>query len=261
MNSVLTIAGSDSSGGAGIQADIKTIHRMGLHALSAVTAVTAQNSIGVTAAYSVPTGIIREQVEGVVKDASPRAVKIGMLKSTDSVRLMVELIQRLGLKNVVLDPVIKASTGELLLDPQALDVLRDELLPRVHAVTPNLPEASALTGRPVRSGRDAEEAARALKALGPDAVVTGGHLEGRCVDVICDGDGTHSYSGSRLITAFTHGSGCVFSTALATALGMGFGFRRAVIRARSITRKALMNGYQWGAGPGVVNPLGTRSQP
>ncbi|MFO7783192.1 MAG: bifunctional hydroxymethylpyrimidine kinase/phosphomethylpyrimidine kinase [Thermodesulfobacteriota bacterium] len=260
MNNILTIAGSDSSGGAGIQADIKTIHRMGAHASIAVTAVTAQNSLGVTAIHTVPADIIVKQVEAVVADAFPRAVKIGMLKTADSVSTVAELIERFGLKNVVLDPVIRASTGAWLLEPEALGLFRDELLPRVHALTPNLAEASALTGRPVESRADAEEAARTLKELGPDAVVTGGHLGGRCVDTLCDGEGLHRYSGSRLATVFTHGSGCVFSTALAASLGMGAGFREAVIRARGVTRKALRQGYQLGAGPGVVNPLGTRTE-
>jgi len=199
-----------------------------------------------------------KQVEAVLADVFPRAVKIGMLKTADSVMTVAELIERFALKNVVLDPVIRASTGAWLLEPDALRVFKEELLPRVHAVTPNLAEASALTGRPVETRGNAEEAARALKEVGPDCVVTGGHLKGRCVDIICDGEGIHRYSGSRLNVTHNHGSGCVFSAALAAALGMGGGFREAVVRARGVTRGALRYGYQWGAGPGVVNPLKTR---
>ncbi len=257
MINILTIAGSDSSGGAGIQADIKTIHRMGAHASSAVTAVTAQSCLGVTAVHPVPASIILKQVEAVLADAFPRAVKIGMLQTAASVGAVIELIERFALKNVVLDPVMRASTGAWLLEPEALGLFREGLLSRVHAITPNLAEASALTGRPVQSRKDAEEAARVLKELGPNTVVTGGHLEGRCVDIICDREGLRRYSGTRLKTNFDHGGGCVFSTALAAALGMGAGFRDAVIRARSVTRKALRHGYEWGAGSGLVNPLGT----
>lgn len=257
MINILTIAGSDSSGGAGIHADIKTIHRMGAHASSAITAVTAQSTLGVTAIHPIPADIILKQVEAVLTDAFPQAVKIGMLKTADSVRAIAGLIEGFSLKNVVLDPVIRASTGAWLLEPEALLLFREELVPRAHVITPNLAEASALTGRPVESRVDAQEAALALKELGPDTVVTGGHLEGRCVDVICDGEGIHRYSGSRLKTTFDHGGGCVFSTALAAALGMGAGFRDAVVRARGLTRKALRSGYQLRAGFGVVNPLGT----
>lgn len=261
MINILTIAGSDSSGGAGIQADIKTIHSMGAHASSAVTSLTGQNSLGVTVIYAVPARIIFKQVEAVVTDAFPLAVKVGMLKTAESVSITAELIEKFFLKNVVLDPVIKASTGAWLLDPDALDVFRDKLLPRVSAVTPNLHEASALTGRVVESRRDAEEAAVALKELGPYAVVTGGHLKGRCIDVICDDAGLHRYSGSRLNTPYEHGSGCVFSSSLATALGMGYGFRDAVVRARRVTRKALRHGYKWGSGSsGAVNPLGSTTE-
>jgi hydroxymethylpyrimidine kinase/phosphomethylpyrimidine kinase len=255
MISILSIAGSDSGGGAGIQADIKTIHRMGAHALTAVTAVTVQNSLGVRAVHPVPADIIAGQVEAVVSDAFPAAVKIGMLKTGGSVRAVAELIKRLSLENVVLDPVLSASAGGRLLEPDALDALREELIPRVRAVTPNLAEASAITGLPVESAGDAREAALALRRLGPEAVVTGGHLPGGCVDTVCDDEGVHSYSGARLDTDSTHGSGCVFSTALAVALGTGAGFRQAVIRARRVTRGALRHGYRWGEGTGAVDPL------
>lgn len=253
---VLTIAGSDSSGGAGIQADIKTIHRLGAHASIAVTAVTAQGSQGVSAVFPVPGSWISKQVEAVVADAFPGAVKIGMLKTLDAVMEVSSLIERHRLANVVLDPVMQASAGGRLLDPDALESFREELVPKVDVMTPNLDEASALAARPVTTLREAEEAARVLKDLGPDVVVTGGHLPDSCVDVLCDAQGLTRLHGSRLDVPFTHGSGCVFSSALATALGLGADFREAAACARNVTREALRKGYICGEGMGVINPLG-----
>lgn len=253
---VLTIAGSDSCGGAGIQADIKTVHRLGAHALTAVTAVTAQNSLGVAAIHSVPAAFLSKQVDVLVADVFPQAVKLGMLGSAQVVREVARLIVRHGFSNVVLDPVIRASTGPGLLEEEALISLREELLPHVHVVTPNLDEASVLTGRKVRTLEEAETAARALHAAGPDAVVTGGHLPERCTDVLCDDSGLVTYDGDRLDAPCSHGTGCVFSSALATFLAEGRSVRDAVGRAQTFVHKALREGYPCGKGRGVVNPLG-----
>ena len=256
MIAILTIAGSDSSGGAGVQADIKTIHRLGAHALCAITAVTAQGSRGLSSVHPIPPGEISRQVEEAVADAFPRAVKIGMLKSPGAVKTVASLVERCGFANVVLDPVIRATAGGRLLDAEALRPFLEELVPRVDVLTPNLDEASLLSGRPVSSPGEAEEAARVLRALGPDVVVTGGHFPDRCVDVLCDGGGVHRFPGSRLETPFTHGSGCVFSSALAASLGLGMGLHAAVARAGETAREALRLGYALGPATGVVNPLG-----
>ncbi|MCF8062805.1 MAG: bifunctional hydroxymethylpyrimidine kinase/phosphomethylpyrimidine kinase [Deltaproteobacteria bacterium] len=256
MITILTIAGSDSSGGAGIQADIKTIHRLGAHALCAVTAVTTQGSRGLSSVHPVPPGEISRQIEVAVADAFPGAVKIGMLKSPGAVKTVASLIERFRLSNVVLDPVITATAGGRLLDVEALETFLSELVPRADVVTPNIEEASLLSGRPVQTLEEAEEAARSLKSLGPDVVVTGGHFPDQCVDLLFDGKGVHRFPGSRLQTTFTHGSGCVFSSALATCLGMGADLHGAVARARETTREALRLGYACGSAPGVVNPLG-----
>ncbi len=256
MITILTIAGSDSSGGAGVQADIKTIHRLGAHALCAITAVTAQGSRGLSSVHPIPPDEISRQVEEAVADAFPRAVKIGMLQSAGAVKAVASLVERCGFANVVLDPVVRASAGGRLLDAEALAPFLEELLPRVDVLTPNLDEASLLSGGPVSSPGEAEEAARALKALGPDVVVTGGHFPDRCVDVLCDVGGVHRFPGGRLETPFTHGSGCVFSSALATLLGMGTALHRAVARAGETARQALRLGYALGPAAGVVNPAG-----
>ena len=256
MITILTIAGSDSCGGAGIQADMKTIHRLGAHALCAITAVTAQNSRGVEAIYPIPAPFISKQIDAVVTDSPPVAVKLGMLQTREAVREVARLIEHHRLPNVVLDPVVRASTGEWLLDPEALDSFREELVPRVHVITPNLHEASALSGMGVETVEEAEEAARRLRALGPYVVVTGGHLPGRCIDVLIDETGLHRFSGSRVETACNHGTGCVFSSALASFLGMGAGLKDAVSRARKLVREALKYGYACGSGAGVVDPLG-----
>lgn len=256
MITILTIAGSDSSGGAGIQADIKTIHRLGAHALCAVTAVTAQGSRGLSSVHPIPPGEISKQIEEAVADAFPRAVKIGMLKSPGAVEAVASLVERCRFVNVVLDPVMRATAGGRLLDADALEPFLKELVPRVDVLTPNLEEASLLSGRPADTLEEAEEAARVLKGLGPDVVVTGGHFPGRCVDLLCDIRGVHPFPGGRLETTSTHGSGCVFSAALAASLGMGMDLHGAVARAGETTREALRLGYTLGSAAGVVNPLG-----
>ncbi len=196
-----------------------------------------------------------KQIETAVEDRFPAAVKIGMLKTHDAVRGVASAIERFGLKNVVLDPVLRASSGGVLLDPEAARILLQELVPKVDVVTPNLDEAFALAGRPVETVEDAEEASRRLRDLGPAAVVTGGHFPDQCVDVLCDGKGVLRFPGERLKRNGAHGSGCVFSSALATALGLGAELREAVGRARTFTREAIDRGYGLGAGTRVVDPL------
>ncbi len=261
MNTILTIAGSDPSGGAGVQADIKTIHRLGAHAATAVTVVTAQSSQGLQAVFPVPGPWIEKQVEAVLSDVTPQAVKIGMLKTLEAVRAVCSLIERHRLPHVVLDPVLRASAGGRLLDEEAVKPFLEELVPRVHVVTPNIDEAALLTGRPVATPGEAEEAAGVLKGLGPDVVVTGGHLPGACVDILCHAGGVERFHGNRLEAPFAHGSGCVFSSALAAGLGRGAGLRAATARAREVAREALNAGYALGNDWGVVHPLGVARFP
>ncbi len=250
---ILDIAGSDSSGGAGIQADIKTVASLQTHCLIAVTAVTAQNSLGVNSVHKVPARHISRQIETILDDLIPDAVKIGMLYSAAAVKQVAGLLRKHRLPHVVMDPVFRASTGMRLLEPGAGSVLKEELLPLAHVVTPNLDEAQILAGRKVRDIKEMVEAAKVIKAIGPDVVITGGHMEGECVDILYDGKNIHQFRGSRIDTRNTHGSGCVFSTALAVFLAKGKSLVKATNLAHDYTRRAIMDGYACGRGAGPVN--------
>jgi len=252
MKCVLIIAGSDSFGGAGIQADIKTVTSLGAHALTVLTAVTAQNSIGVTAIHKVPAYFIKKQLETVIDDIIPHAVKIGMLYSGAAVKEVARFIKKYRLPHVVVDPVLSASTGKVLMKPDALSYLKEMLLPLASVVTPNLYEAGVLTGKKIEGLKEMAEAARMIKAIGPDVVVTGGHLKGECVDLLYDGKNNHQFSGSRISTKHTHGSGCVFSTSLATFLAKEKDVIEATKMAHDFTRRAIINGYSCGTGSGPV---------
>jgi len=254
MKYVLTIAGSDSCGGAGIQADIKTITASGAHAMTAITAVTAQNSTGISSVHEIPLESICRQVEQVVKDIFPDAVKIGMLSSGPVIDTVAGLIRQFGLKNVVIDPVMRASTGRDLMDASSIRLLKDVLLPLADAITPNLHEAGILTGREIRDPAEMELAAKELKILGPHVIITGGHLEGDCIDILYDGQKIHHFQGERINTPNTHGTGCVFSSALATSLANGDDIIRATGLAHQFTRRAIKKGYPCGQGAGAVNP-------
>jgi len=251
---ILAIAGSDSCGGAGIQADVKTITSIGAHALTAITAVTAQSSLGIDAIRKIPANFISQQIESIVEDIRPDATKIGMLLTGGAVREVARMIKKYRMARLVVDPVLKASTGRRLLDREGILLLKEVLLPLARVVTPNLSEAEVLTGKKVRNLNEMEEASRAIKRLGPDVVVTGGHLQGDCVDLLYDGRDIHYFSGSRITTKHTHGSGCVFSTALATFLAMEDDIKKATELAHEFTRRAIEKGYSCGKGAGAVRP-------
>ncbi|MBW1721416.1 MAG: bifunctional hydroxymethylpyrimidine kinase/phosphomethylpyrimidine kinase [Deltaproteobacteria bacterium] len=254
MKFVLTIAGSDSCGGAGMQADIKTITSLGAHALSVLTALTAQNSMGIAECLEVPAQFVRRQFESILEDVTPDAVKIGMLGTGENVREIAGLIGEGGIGPIVLDPVLKASTGSHLLDPEAVSELKEVLFPLVSAVTPNLEEAEALTGLRIGTLEEMEEAARLIKRRGPDVVIKGGHLEGDPVDLVLAGREIHVLRGERLKSKHTHGTGCVFSSALTVFLAEGEKLPQAARRAKAFTWKAIEGGYSCGRGSGPVNP-------
>jgi hydroxymethylpyrimidine/phosphomethylpyrimidine kinase len=254
MKYVLAIAGSDSCGGAGIQADIKTITALGAHALTAITAVTAQNSMGVAAVHEVPEEIISMQIETTADDIFPDAVKTGMLSSATVIKTLARVISRYKFRNVVVDPVMRASTGQDLMDASAVALLKELLFPLASVVTPNLREAGILAGLKVATIKEMEQAAKVIKKTGPDVVVTGGHLEGACVDILYDGKDMHYFRGERIDTQNTHGTGCVFSSSLACSLAMGNNIRAAVQIAHEFTRHAIENGYPCGRGNGSVYP-------
>jgi hydroxymethylpyrimidine/phosphomethylpyrimidine kinase len=254
MKYVLAIAGSDSSGGAGIQADIKTITALGAHALTVITALTAQNSTGIDAIQRISARFISNQVRTVVEDIRPHAIKVGMLATAAAVKGVVALVKRFKLAPLVIDPVLKASTGGRLLEAEAVSVLRDELFPLAEVVTPNLAEASTLSGRSVETLGDMEWAAKAIQAMGPKVVIKGGHLAGDCVDILYDGSGLYRFGAERIRTRHTHGTGCVFSSALATYLALGHDVIEATRRAHAFTRQSIAQGYPCGSGAGVTNP-------
>ncbi len=255
MKYILAIAGSDSCGGAGIQADIRTITSLGSHALTALTALTAQNSLGIAAVHKIPASFLGKQIESILEDIFPHAVKIGMLFSAANVRTLSGLLKRHGLQNVVLDPVLSATTGKALIEASAIPLLKKTLMPLVHVVTPNLVEASMLSGRRVETLKDMEEAARTIKKTGPDVIVTGGHLRSECIDVLFDGNELTRFRSDRVVTEHTHGSGCVFSTALATFLAMSGDIRIAAEKAHGFTHTAIQKGYACGRGAGPVCPM------
>ena len=256
---VLTIAGSDSSGGAGIQADLKTLHALGVYGMSAITALTAQNTEGVTAIHTVAADFVREQIDTTVRDIQPDAVKTGMLARQDVVEVVAESADRWRFPSLVVDPVMVATTGALLLDPAAIESVRALLVPRATIVTPNAPEAAELLGMNVRTAEDQEVAARALVVdLGAQAVlVKGGDLEGdEVTDVYFDGVRLEILRDTRIRTTSTHGSGCALASAIAAHLARGESLREAVARARAWVRHGIENAPPLGHGRGPLDLSG-----
>jgi hydroxymethylpyrimidine/phosphomethylpyrimidine kinase len=260
---LLTIAGSDSGGGAGIQADLKAFARCGGHGMSAITAITAQNTVAVTGVWPLPPEAIVAQVRAVTEDIGVDAVKIGMLGNEETIAAVLEALDLVGDAPVVLDPVMVAESGARLLDEQAEDALRTLLLPRVTVVTPNVPEAQVLArsvdGGAVSGGvdDDGEPLARAIHSLGPQAVVvTGGHRE-EAIDVFFDGERMVDIPGERYPEGSAHGSGCTHSSALAAHLALGLDLLEAARKAKQIASEAVRDGLrELGAGAGPVDVFG-----
>ncbi len=255
---VLSIAGSDSGGGAGIQADLKTFAALGCYGMTAITALTAQNTVGVRAIHGVPPEILRAQIDAVVEDIGLHSVKVGMLHSPEIVQTVAQSIDRHKLVNVVLDPVMVATSGAVLIDTPAIATLVRELFTRAILVTPNLDEASLLVGRPLDSETAMEAAARELLAMGASAVLLkGGHLAGDVVSdlLVMNTGAVHWMRASRIGTANTHGTGCTLSSAIAAHLALGATLLEAVIAARVFVRGALEAGAQvrTGTGSGPLN--------
>ena len=255
---VLSIAGSDSGGGAGIQADLKAFARCGVHGMTAITALTAQNTTGVSAVHATPPAMIVEQVRQVVADIGVDAVKIGMLGTAETVAAVREALGLLepGIP-VVIDPVMVAESGSVLLDDAARTALVEQLLPLAAVITPNVPEARVLADGDAQA--DPEDLARTLHRLGPQAVVvTGGHRD-QLVDVFFDGDALERIGGPRHPDGAAHGSGCTHSSALAAHLALGHSPLEAARAARAIASDAVRDGLrELGAGPGPVDVFGLR---
>lgn len=252
----LTIAGSDSGGGAGIQADLKTFAVLGVHGTSAITAITAQNTIGVTEILELPASLVRQQIAAVVEDIGVQAAKTGMLSSSTIIAIVASAIDEYGLRNLVIDPVMVAKSGAKLLRDDAIAVLRTRLVPLAAVITPNLPEAEVLLERTIRTLAERRLAARDLVAMGPRAaVVKGGHAETDVIDVYYDGSNMVELPGRRIDTPNTHGSGCVFSAAIAAGLAKGMEPLEAVREAKEFVTEAIANSLELGGGHGPVNPV------
>jgi hydroxymethylpyrimidine/phosphomethylpyrimidine kinase len=252
MQTALTIAGSDSGGGAGIQADLKTFEAHGVFGTTAITAITAQNTLGVTRVHALAPDLVVAQIDAVIADLGAHATKIGMLANAEIAIAVADALHRHQLMHVVLDPVMVAKGGAPLLDARAIAVILRELLPLAEVITANVPEAETLTGLPIRSTAEQRDAAMALIDLGARAaVVKGGHLEGPALDVLHDGRAIHEIRAERLDTRHTHGTGCTFASAIAARLALGERLEPAVREAKAyVTRAiALAPGLGRGHGP------------
>jgi hydroxymethylpyrimidine/phosphomethylpyrimidine kinase len=253
---VLIIAGSDSGGGAGIQADIKTVTALGGFAMTAVTALTAQNTLGVQGVWPVPPAFVRQQIESVMSDLGADVVKIGMLGDAATIEVVATALAELcaGVP-VVLDPVMVAKGGHALLADAAVAGLRERLLPMCSVLTPNLPEAEALVGAPIVDEAGMRAAAALLLGMGvPTVLLKGGHLEGDVLtDLLADAGGVEAFAAPRIVTRHTHGTGCTTASAVAVGLAQGLGLRDAVVRARRYVRAAIAAAPGFGGGHGPLD--------
>jgi hydroxymethylpyrimidine/phosphomethylpyrimidine kinase len=255
MKTALTIAGSDSGGGAGIQADLKTFAAHGVFGTSAITAVTAQNTRGVVCWQALSADLVIAQIEAVAGDLGTDAVKIGMLANAAIVEAVAATIRSLDLPQVVVDPVMIAKGGDRLLEPDAVAAMRSELLPTAHVVTPNLPEAEVLADMSIRSVDEMREAGVRILRIGPRVVlVKGGHLEGpESIDIACTESGTFELRRPRIRSPHTHGTGCTLSAAIAANLARGSADREAIEAARDYLDGAIRHAPGLGSGQGPLN--------
>ncbi len=252
MKTALTIAGSDSSGGAGIQADIKTMLANGVYAMSAITALTAQNTTGVTAILNVTPEFLGQEIDSIFTDIRPDAVKIGMVSEASLIEMIAEKLRDHHAKNIVVDPVMVATSGARLISADAIDTLKQQLLPMADILTPNIPEAVELTGLPITSERDMEIAARSIfDRYGCAVLVKGGHQLNDANDLLCYSDGFRWFRGHRIDNPNTHGTGCTLSSAIAANLAKGFSLTDSVQRAKTYISGALgaMLDLGFGSGP------------
>ena len=252
---VLTVAGSDSGGGAGIQADLKTVTLLGSYGASAITALTAQNSRGVSAIHPVPPAFLAEQIDAVLSDIPIDVVKVGMLSSPENAAILADKLAAYGTRIVVLDPVMSAKGGMALLEDEALSVLKKRLIPLSYLLTPNIPEAERLTGLAISDTAGMELAARALHLMGArNVLVKGGHLsEGVVTDILFDGTGFTRFTAPRVLTRNTHGTGCTLASAIASYLALGEPLPGAVLRAKLFVTRAIKFAQPMGKGHGPVN--------
>ena len=256
MRVALTIAGSDSSGGAGVQADLKTFAAHGVYGLSAITAVTAQNTLGVTCFEAISSDLVTAQIEAVVSDLGVHAAKTGMLANAAIVEAVAAAVADLEIPLLVVDPVMIAKSGDALIDDEAVAAMKAELLARARVVTPNIPEAEVLSGIPIRSEDDRRRAARTIADLGAAAVIIkGGHLPSpdTVVDLLFEHDRFHEFEAERVKGTATHGTGCTFAAALAAQLALGNSLDAAIPLAQQYVAGAIRNASGLGRGHGPMN--------
>ncbi|MGH7775497.1 MAG: bifunctional hydroxymethylpyrimidine kinase/phosphomethylpyrimidine kinase [Candidatus Binatia bacterium] len=250
----LTIAGSDSGAGAGIQADLKTFAALGVYGTSVITAITAQNTVGVTQILELTPDLVAAQIDAVIQDIGTHALKTGMLANSAIIEIVSEKIREYRLGNLVVDPVMVAKGGDLLLRQEAIETLRSRLIPLATIVTPNLPEAAQLTGIQGTKTREIKEAAKRIIAMGARSVVIkGGHRKGPAADLFYDGEKFHELSAPRVPTAHTHGTGCTFSAAIAASLAKGEKLEKAVVHAKRYITIAIRKGFAIGSGHSPVH--------
>jgi hydroxymethylpyrimidine/phosphomethylpyrimidine kinase len=254
IHKALTIAGSDSGGGAGIQADLKTFAALGVYGTSAITAITAQNTVRVTAILALSPQMVAAQIDAVITDIGAHALKTGMLANAKIIETVVKKIQEHRLRNLVVDPVMVATSGDLLIKKNAVAALRSRLIPLAAVVTPNIPEAEELTGMALRTSEDIEESARQIVAMGAKSVVIkGGHRAGPAVDLYYDGKKFIAFHAPRIRTKNTHGTGCTFSAAIAAYLARGEKVERAVDLSKKYITAAITKAFAVGSGHGPVH--------
>ena len=250
----MTIAGSDSGGGAGVQADLKTFAALGVYGASTLTAITAQNTVAVTAVHEIPTDVITAQIDAVLTDIGADAVKTGMLSSSDIIECVCEALEVHGVQRLVVDPVMIAKSGDALLREDAIGSLRTRLLPLAMVVTPNIPEAEALTETTIVSDADVRRAAEAIVGMGARSVVVkGGHREGPATDLFYDGKEFKEFTAPRFDTVNTHGTGCTFASAVAAGLARGMVVADAVALAKDYVTEGIRHSFSIGQGHGPLN--------
>lgn len=254
MKIALTIAGSDSGGGAGIQADLKTFSALGVYGMSVLTAITAQNTVGVQAVHELPPDFVGAQIDSVMDDIGADAAKTGMLANAAIIEVVAAKIRQHGIQNLVVDPVMVAKSGDALLRRDAVQALKTLLLPLAHVVTPNIPEAEEIVGQKLETETDFRWAARAIRDLGPQyVVVKGGHRQGDAVDLLFDGNEFVALAAPRYSTQHTHGTGCTFAAAIAALLARGLAAKDAVEGAKRYLTQAIAEAFPIGRGHGPVH--------
>ena len=250
----MTIAGSDSGGGAGVQADLKTFAALGVYGASTLTAITAQNTVAVTTVHDIPTDVITAQIDAVLTDIGADAVKTGMLSSSDIIECVCEALEVHGVQRLVVDPVMIAKSGDALLREDAIGSLRTRLLPLAMVVTPNIPETEALTETTIVSDADVRRAAEAIVGMGARSVVVkGGHREGPATDLFYDGKEFKEFTAPRFDTVNTHGTGCTFASAVAAGLARGMVVTDAVALAKDYVTEGIRHSFSIGQGHGPLN--------